>query len=399
MARILLTWELGGALGHLMSLRPLAIGFLERGHEVFLAARDLSRVRTAFAELNVTLLQAPSNTNRSHAIPVATYADLLLHIGFADANALACHVDAWQTIFKLIKPDLIVCDHSPTALLAARGDDFVVTTAGTGFFCPVDEAPLRLLRPLPPEIQPLLQKNEKFLLETMNRDLQRRSLPPFERAAQLYHDRKIYHFLLTFEELDHFTGRRDAKYWGTWPFGIGGKPFERPATGACVFAYLKPFPALMNVLEDLSTAPFHTVAYVDSLKEADRQRLQSDRLTLPAEPINIAQAAAACDLALTNATHGTCIAMLLQGKPLVHAPHFLEQNLFAAATERLGASLTIDTSDKRGARRAVEQVLTHPQYRASAACFSLRYSGTRFDQVADQIINEMELLLRGRSGS
>jgi hypothetical protein len=35
--------------------------------------------------------------------------------------------------------------------------------------------------------------------------------------------------------------------------------------------------------------------------------------------------------------------MLLAGKPLVHVPPFIEQSLFAAATDRLGASITVNS--------------------------------------------------------
>ncbi len=43
MARMLLTWELGAGLGHLVPLRQLAIALVSRGHEVFVAARDITR--------------------------------------------------------------------------------------------------------------------------------------------------------------------------------------------------------------------------------------------------------------------------------------------------------------------------------------------------------------------
>src|SRR3954466_6055754 len=127
MSRVLFAWELGGSLGHLTSLQPLTIEFLKRGHQVFLAARDLSQLQTVFAGIDVTLLQAPWNARCKGILqPVITYADLLLNVGFSDANALSSHVSAWKSIYDLVKPDLLVCDHSPTALLAARGYHFAI---------------------------------------------------------------------------------------------------------------------------------------------------------------------------------------------------------------------------------------------------------------------------------
>jgi hypothetical protein len=377
-----------------MRLRPLAISLLARGHRVCFAARDLSNVSKVFGELDVQFVQAPWNSNRTQIIqPVITYADLLLNVGFAAETSLTSHVKAWQSLFQLIKPDLVICDNSPTALLAARGERFVITTVSSGFFCPVDESPLRHLRPLAPEFHSRARDNEHRLLDVLNQNLAHRSLPPLDRVTQLYHDERIHHFLLTFAELDHFTGRPQTKYWGTWPFGMSGAGFERPAQGNCVFAYLKPFPALMNVLEDLSTAPFRTVAYVAGLNDQDRNRLQSASLHLSTSPINITEAAEKCNAALTNATHATCIAMLLKGKPLIHVPQFFEQQLFAEATGRLGVSVVARTV-KFGTRRAIDQVFSDTRYADAAARFVSKYQDCRFELVADQIVDEMEDMLR-----
>ena len=394
MLRILLAWELGGALGHLASLRPLAKAFCQRGCEVFLAARDLSQVRRVFAGLPVVPLQSPWNSRRLQPIdPVVTYADLLLNVGFAELDSLACHVQAWRVLYRALQPQLLVCDHSPTALLAARGQGFPVATAGTGFFVPVDESPLRFLREASDELRPQVAKHEALLLDVLNRIVRASGCQLLDRATQLYHDASIHHFLLTFPELDHFGPRTGAKYWGTWPFGVEGTSFVRSNSVPNIFAYLKPFPALADVLADLSTAPCNTIAYVDSLKESERVKWQSDRLQLLRTPINITRAAEACDLAITNATHGTCIAMLLHGKPLVHVPHFLEQALFAAATERIGVSVTAQPHETFGTRNAILRVVGDPSYTAAANIFRDRYKTHDFETAADEIVNEMARLV------
>ena len=119
--RILLTWELGGGLGHLMNLRPLAQELAARRHQVFVAARDLSLGPRVFDVLPVVLLPAPWKSRPTEQVsPVATYADLLLNIGCGDADCLTAQLQAWRNLFGLVQPDLLVCDHSPTALLAAR---------------------------------------------------------------------------------------------------------------------------------------------------------------------------------------------------------------------------------------------------------------------------------------
>jgi hypothetical protein len=47
-ATILLAWELGGGLAHVINLLPLAQGFSQRGHRVYAALKDIGK-----AELSI----------------------------------------------------------------------------------------------------------------------------------------------------------------------------------------------------------------------------------------------------------------------------------------------------------------------------------------------------------
>jgi hypothetical protein len=79
--------------------------------------------------------------------PVRTYADLLHNVGFAHGKDLRILTRAWQTLFALVRPDLILCDHSPSALLAASLDEIPCALIGTGFCCPPTGETLPNLRP------------------------------------------------------------------------------------------------------------------------------------------------------------------------------------------------------------------------------------------------------------
>lgn len=394
MARILLTWELGGGLGHLMSLRPLALGFVTRGHQVFLATRDLAPVRRIFGVEKITMLPAPWTNRATQTIhPVATYADLLLNIGYSDEDSLASHVDAWRNLIALVNPDLMICDHSPTALFAARGLRLPVATAGTGFFIPIDESPLRLMRDLPSEFRTASVTREEYLLKILNRSLVARSQPQMKRVTQLFHNDEVRHFLMTFRELDHFVGRDNVRYWGTWPYGLSGQPFQRPSGKRCIFAYLKPFPTLGDFLTRLRSSEIGAVIFIDGWSDSEKAKYQSNHVHFPTSPINIREAANCCDLALTNATHGTCAAMLFAKKPLINVPLFLEQAVFAAATDRLGASVTVQPSDGLGVMQAIERVLAEPKYYRAAESFADRYRDARLDNLTELMIDEMESMI------
>jgi UDP:flavonoid glycosyltransferase YjiC (YdhE family) len=470
--RILLAWELGAGLGHAMNLRPLAAELAKRRYEMTLAAKDVSQVREIFATTPVTVLQAPWNTDPCNRVDsILTFADLLWNIGFGDRQALVGHVAAWRNLFALVKPDLVVCDHSPTALLAARDAKFPVATVGTGFFCPIDETPLRLLRNVPAEMVPTVRAREQRLVETMNWVLDElgiasgekrasfettsievsagvdgmsnqatpltagpspargegrkptnipsdgsgtqsdrslrdpRSLPHhrpssplhFTRATQLYHNGHTKHFLLTYPELDHFgANRAGGDYCGVYPYGLGGQPFVRPSAGPCLFAYLKPFPALPELMQLLANSKIAATVYVDGWRQKHWAQFQTDRLRFASGPVDIRQAAEGCDAALTNANHSTCVAMLLAGKPLIHVPPYLEQALFAAATDRLGVSLTANLNDANGIFQAIEQVLAEPRFTAAARQFADRHVNDSQDESIRRLVDDLELLVASK---
>ena len=105
------------------------------------------------------------------------------------------------------------------------------------------------------------------------------------------------------------------------------------------------------------------------------------------------QAADRCDLAVTNGTHGTGVAMLLAGKPLVQVPIYLEQGLFAKASERLGASVTASPKNAAGILQGIERVLDDHGYTQAATRIADRYRNRNLDALALQIVDELERLL------
>lgn len=151
MATILLAWELGGGLGHLVNLQPLARGLSNRGHRVILVARDLSAAALVLSKDGIELLQTPPVERPARGIGLTyTFAQLLYNCGFADPKRLTRRVALWRNWLHDLRPNLIVCDHSPTALLASRGLDIRRATISTGFFRPPDLSPLPNLQSASP---------------------------------------------------------------------------------------------------------------------------------------------------------------------------------------------------------------------------------------------------------
>lgn len=127
MARFALAWELHGGADHLSPLARLARSLVERGHQVDFILRDLGVASAALGELMqhplVALWPAPIWQQPSAPLgqPTCNSVDHLMQEGYASPSGLLGLATGWRTILQALDPDLLVADHAPTALLAARG--------------------------------------------------------------------------------------------------------------------------------------------------------------------------------------------------------------------------------------------------------------------------------------
>jgi MGT family glycosyltransferase len=120
--------------------------------------------------------------------------------------------------------------------------------------------------------------------------------------------------------------------------------------------------------------------------------LDTEDLDPPAGVVTVRWAAHECllphaDVVVTHAGHGTVIAALACGVPLVCMPMGRDQRANAEQIARLGAGVCIDAAvDASQLRTAVDEVLSDPKYRAAAAMLakSLGELGGG-EQLADEI--------------
>ncbi len=374
MATVLIAWELGGSLGHVMPLLPIIRAMRETGHRVFMAMRDLACATDRLTALDVARLQAPVKLSLGDIEPLRTLAHVLHNMGFGSVDELRCTSEAWRHLYDYVQPDLIIFDHAPTALLAARElKDTRRAVIGTGFCCPPDLAPLPDLRAWMRDASDRLRRDEQEVLDNANRLLSDRGASCLDRVAQLYADVDAT-FLTTFAELDHYPGRAPADYCGVWSEVGGMEPAWPQARGKRVFAYLHLGRGLENVLTAIERLGLPTIVYVAQLSPGLRERFQSDRLHFADGPLDLNRAADECDLAVINAGHGSTATMLLGGTPILQLPINLEQALTAQASSRLGAGLTAKSIEPDALVANFATLLDSPKYSQAAGRFAAKYA-------------------------
>jgi hypothetical protein len=146
--RVLLAWELGANSGHRMRLLALAERLVARGHRVDCVVQDLKGFAQVplVSERRIGLWQAPvwggllAYGGRQSLGAPQGFGDVLANLGLQSASEIEGLLRAWDGLYRLLQPDLVLADFAPAALLAARGRVARVAI-GTGFTLPPSTGP------------------------------------------------------------------------------------------------------------------------------------------------------------------------------------------------------------------------------------------------------------------
>lgn len=342
MKHIVFCWEYGAGYGHIASFLPIAETLKNAGIKVSWILKHLDHAhlirQNGFAD--AIILQAPyaKNTNTSKQ-PTLTYSHVMNFLGFANEQTCFNLVSCWRDAFLLLKPDLIIADHAPAALIAAQSLDIHRCMIGTGFFSPprTPKSPVFSLFPNVPD-RKVAELDEHFI-RVANDCLIRFNQPPISKVADLFNVTED--FLCTFPELDHFENRIEHEYWGARFSSSMGQKIEFNSAKFKIFVYvhsnMKDLERLLTALNNLDAK---TILHVPKLNLA-RATLQFKNLTFSAEPVDMDHILKQTDLVICNAGHGTVAAVLLAGKRLLLVPNQLEQRLLTKRLVQQGLGATI----------------------------------------------------------
>lgn len=390
MARILFTWELGWQLNHLSNIAMVSRRLAGEGHELAIAARELQSAPVFFAGTHVQYYQAPFKQGRAPDLPSFwSYAHLLHTAGYADPRELAVLVSAWLGILASFKPDVVVFDHSPTALLASRAVDVRRVLIGSGFVVPPIETPLGIFPDTPrrPDVLRALMQDEQHVLTVVNRASEAFNLPPLPALSEIYGlaDTSL---LLTFPELDPFSGRTSPEYYGVWPT-VDTSPPSWPEHGRKrIFAYLSRFPSDRALLDGLTSADAAVLAYAPGIPAAVKRSVAGERLHFTEEPVSLDAVASECDLFVSHGNHTSVARMLLKGVPQLMIPRYKEQLFTARRVRELGAG-AICGPEQDSYLDDIIKALEDRQYREAATRFSQRHRTDDAARSADTVARKL----------
>lgn len=400
MARIMFAWELGLGLGHLAPYLDLARALRRRGHAVAFAARDVTTAEAVFGREGVVILQAPVMLRKAakrHKIQY-NYAHLMHNNGFADPRDLLARVKAWLHLYRYVRPDLVVFDHSPTALVAARALKARRIISGSGFLIPPPGYPLPTMRYWEKHDQAQLERDENAVLATVNEALDAMKVPRLQRMENLFE--ADLQFLLGFEELDHYPSRPNGNYLGIFPApGYGAEPNWPEAGGSKLFAYLHPFKTLPVLLRTIDGMRLRTIIHAPEVPDEVKQKYASRHILFAGNPLDMTKVASLCDASLTSGTYATTCALLLAGKPVLMFPQNLERIMVARRVVGTGAGLVAPINRPNLFAPRLRALMSGNRFAEAARAFARRHAGLDQAWQTKRMLESIERLLAPKAAA
>lgn len=411
MARFTLAWELGGGLGHAVSLGQLARGLLQRGHHVDLVWRDPGLLAAALGpgatHPRLRCTQAPFWTGRPEQAGLnegpRTHAELLCLGGLRDAASLTDRLAAWLGLLHTLQPDVLVTDHAPTALLAARALPHLRTAQiGTGYFQPPRQSPLPNFRFW--DTRPTEPHHEAEVLAACQAAQRAHGIAPLTQLAELLHT--DLDAVLNWPALHPYgptpiPGQTamgplpppDVGQAPRWPQGPAASHPRAPA-GRCL-AYLRAsHPGADSLLHALIAAQRPTVLVLDGATAAHQARLAPHgHIHLNTGLVALALALPQADLVVCHANAGTVFASLAWGRPLLMCPGHVEQWLTAYRVCVQHAGIALQPHEVAGhGVAALHALLDDAHFRDHARAWGERHPPAQLHAHLAQLCDQVEAL-------
>ena len=336
MAHILLAWEMGSGFGHLHRLKHIASQLVQNHHRVTLVSQQNHHVQNIFKDIKIQHIPIPLPTLPPSLKQTPAYVHILFNAGYGHPYVLKQMVKNWHDIILALEPDLLIADHAPTALLVSRGINITRINYGDGFTCPPPSNPLPIFTKTVSRTD--VKHDEQTLLSYCNNALHTINLPPLKYLSDIYKVDET--FLLTVPELDHLGTRHQVHYCGALKTTqTGNLPHWPEHSGFRLFAYLKPFHALPELLTCIASARLPTLVYIDGLPPSFQRNYQHyDHMVFSDHPLNMSAVLAEADLMISHGGHQAALQCAMAGVPQLHIPLTMEQQLLAHRCSLNGVS-------------------------------------------------------------
>ncbi len=327
-------------LWHARLLRAVGRRLQSEGHQVTYAVANPVETWSILKNEGARLVQAPVATPLSRStgneFQARAFADILHEAGFHAPETLGGLVGAWDGLIDAIRPDLVVCDHAPSLLVASH-QRLPAVQLGLGFSQPPsDLSPWPAFGPGEGG-----SRFEPDVLATVNEILRARGVKLLDTLGGLYATHASH--VTTFAEFDPYSAHRRGPFVG--PLDDLPSPLNRPAHDS-YFAYLSAdVPESIHLLRTLASLPYAGQVFLRGAHPHLTNELRALGLNLLDEPADMLSVLKRHRLLIHHGGVGTSEQAAAAGRAQLVLPWHLEQAYNAAVLEQLGLGLNVRRSE------------------------------------------------------
>ncbi len=303
--------ELGSNLGHVLPLSRIAKQLRLDHIEPFFASNNLESSFIALHDDQIPFVQAPVwpswHVLDGNQDGQSGYLDVLAQIGFADPNKLTAIMSAWRALLDLMRPDLVILDHSPALSSLLHALSIPAIAVGSGFTLPpVDYDFFPAYRT---DRAPLVP--EKKLLRSLTQALKNLELPsPVNLVSSIFPKDR---FVCSFPELDYYKNwRRETLY----------SPLEELSNvsstprNVCLFVYLgAELPGFDEVIKCLAEIDCEIECYLRGAPESINIFLKMRGHKVHNTPPDLAEVLPRISHVFSQGGNGICHTVMAAGRP------------------------------------------------------------------------------------
>ncbi len=355
---MLLAWELGEGLGHLPPLKAIALALKPLGVKPVFALRETQHAGPALREVGADMYVAPHWAKPAKPpFKTGSFADILGANGYSTGEHAAGMIGAWDRLIDVVKPDAIVCDHAPSAMLSAFGR-IPVAFVGNGFAVPpADDAQFPPYTPGvgSPEGQDVVLEAISFALRRLGRAAPATLTAPFKGDF-----RGVYSFPL----IDSYRSVRRERVLGPIEPQPPLVPLpEKPRLfvySALDFARID---ALFQCLLDIGP---EASVYLRGNLGPRAAILRSRGVEVFDKPQPFSEIMPRASVVFSHAGSGFTNAALASGRPHITFPRHFEAKASAMGLEQAGCGIRLETLDVANFRAAYRRANMDTAMRAAA---------------------------------
>lgn len=363
---IVYCWEMGSGLGHIMQFAHIARALMQYGHRVSAVLKDTSLAASLLSDLGVTWYQAPAPQSLQTLAAPINHADLLHYNGYENANELAGLIGGWKSLFELLRPDLIITEAAPTALLISKFLRLVNINLDSGYFIPQLTTPLPPLRTWEVAVESDLTAREQRTLRIVNEALERFGYSPLHQFKELFEANTYW---LNWYELRHFEQQYRSRFLGPVLASNNantGNPASAQRRG--ILVYLKPDnPASIKALNWCLGTGRPVFAYLPKWPtQVLRQLAQHEKLHIHTQPLDFEEMLPMVELLVCHGGLGSVCQSIAHGVVPLVVPSQVEQfrmflalsrNGLTARFQEIANEFRVDINELRAAAHRVREFL------------------------------------------